>query len=303
MTSDLEGLLSEGLARYAQDVAAPDGLLDAARARRRRRQRRLVVRACAAAGTAAAVAAAAVVLATGRSAGQPPMLTDAYVVRQVQAALSAAQANDGKVMQAVTRIPAFQGGTITSWTYRDAGLDQVPLAHGPRIQAHQVAGSAATYTFVDYPSRTWSREVVKLRPGERPMTIPELGQLSTTPGCAKAMASRAPVLDWPGYLRAELACGAFRYSGYATVDGTRVVTLTSVPVPGAADRETLWVSPRTYLPVRVVSQPLPYVGMMLPGANQPVVSNFQWLPPTPANVAKVSAIIPAGFRHVPLIPT
>jgi hypothetical protein len=301
MTSDLEGLLSEGLARYAQGVAAPAGLLDTARARQRRHRRRLVARTGAAAGIAAA-AAAAVILAAGRSAGEPPMLTDAYVVRQVQAALSAAQANDGKVMRAVTRIPAFQG-TITSWTYRDAGLDQVPLAHGLRIQAHQAAGSAVTYTFVDYPSRTWSREVLTLRPGDRPMTIPELGQLLTTPGCAKAMASRTPVLDWPGYLRAELACGAFRYSGYATMDGTRAVTLTSVQVPGAAYRETLWVSPRTYLPVRVVSQALPHLGIMVPGMNQPVVSDFQWMPPTPANVAKASATIPAGFRHVSRVPT
>jgi hypothetical protein len=47
---------------------------------------------------------------------------------------------------------------------------------------------------------------------------------------------------------------------------------------------TLYVSPRTYLPVKAVT---------------PVsTSTFRWLPPTPANLAMLKANVPAGYRRV-----
>jgi hypothetical protein len=298
MTTDLERMLAEGLARYAESVTAPEGLMGTVRARRRRR---LVVRACAAAGGVIAVAAATVLLATGGPAGEPRMLTDAYVVKQVQAALAAAGSNDGKVMHAITSDPVITGN-ITSWAYQGAGLDQLPLTRGLLVQGHRIVGRTVTYSFVDYSSRTWSRDVVQLRPGDIPPgTIPEFMELFLAPGCKDAASSLMPALSWPEYLRAGLACGAFRYAGYATVDGTRVLALNSVQLPGAISRETatLWVSPQTYLPVREVTRAVPHIGMVIPHMYDPVITNFQWLPPTPASIAKVSVTIPAGFRQVP----
>jgi hypothetical protein len=48
---------------------------------------------------------------------------------------------------------------------------------------------------------------------------------------------------------------------------------------------TLWVNPATYLPVRMT------IG--------PVNASFEWLAPTPANLAPLHLTVPAGFRQVP----
>jgi len=48
---------------------------------------------------------------------------------------------------------------------------------------------------------------------------------------------------------------------------------------------TLWVNPATYLPMRLEA-----------GGLQ---TDFQWLPPTPANLAMLNMPAPAGFHQVP----
>jgi hypothetical protein len=50
---------------------------------------------------------------------------------------------------------------------------------------------------------------------------------------------------------------------------------------------TLWVSPSTYLPVRLV---------LGKSVRQ---TDFQWLVPTPANLAQLKVQVPPGFRQVP----
>jgi hypothetical protein len=47
-----------------------------------------------------------------------------------------------------------------------------------------------------------------------------------------------------------------------------------------------WVSPRSYLPVRLITS--------LGGVRQQ--SDFQWLAPTPARLAQLKVTAPAGFR-------
>jgi hypothetical protein len=68
-----------------------------------------------------------------------------------------------------------------------------------------------------------------------------------------------------------------------------------VALPAA---ETLWVSQSSYLPIRIVISP--------PAARQnggppatAMRTDFQWLAPTAANLAKTQVTIPRGFRRVP----
>lgn len=74
------------------------------------------------------------------------------------------------------------------------------------------------------------------------------------------------------------------------IDGVPTIKLSEPP---AATTMTFWVNATTYLPVRIAQA----------WAHQPssedVQMDMQWLPPTPANKAKLTVPIPAGFRHVP----
>ena len=60
-------------------------------------------------------------------------------------------------------------------------------------------------------------------------------------------------------------------------------------VTGNGGRDTLWVNPAGYLPVRV---------MLTLRAIQ-IQTDFSWLAPTPANLAQLNVTVPAGFRQVP----
>ena len=86
--------------------------------------------------------------------------------------------------------------------------------------------------------------------------------------------------SWQSDIRQELSCGAFSEGGHQRVDGIDAVKLTG------SDGVVLWIDPSTYLPVRQAG----------PGA---AVTDFRWLQATPASLAKLKVIIPAGFRQVP----
>jgi hypothetical protein len=296
MTANLEEMLAEGLARYAETVTAPSGLVASARARRRRR---LVARSGLAAASAVAVALGMVALATGGSTGEPRVLTDAYVVKEVQAALAATDANDGKVMHATTGGSAMPA---ESWAYRDAAVDRL---YGPRGQAtvaigYLISGDSAAYTFVNYATRTWAG--YHQGTAGAPFLPASLAGLALTPQCgASSPASPGGTLSWPDYLRSELACGVLHYAGNATVNGVRAIVLDRAPAVSAHGmKERLWVNAQTYLPVRAVVQEVPgRYPMPEPGVLYRTTTDFQWLPPTQANLAKVALPIPAGFHQVP----
>lgn len=73
----------------------------------------------------------------------------------------------------------------------------------------------------------------------------------------------------------------------------------SKPDDGLPVRETIWVDPATYLPVRVE--------VAFPAAHGPqslLVSDYGWLQPTKSNLAALRAAvggetIPPGFRKMP----
>lgn len=73
----------------------------------------------------------------------------------------------------------------------------------------------------------------------------------------------------------------------------------SKPGHGLDARETIWVDPATYLPVRV--------DVAFPPAHGPqslLVYDYRWLTPTKGNLAALraavhGATIPPGFRKLP----
>jgi hypothetical protein len=95
----------------------------------------------------------------------------------------------------------------------------------------------------------------------------------------------------PSTLVRGIATGAWRVVGRTHVDGQQAIELSETghgqyllePLP-----VTLWVNAQTYLPIRLVI-----------GAGRDdqgiAVQDFRYLPPTPANVARLRVPIPAGY--------
>ena len=80
-------------------------------------------------------------------------------------------------------------------------------------------------------------------------------------------------------------------AGQQRIDGTETIELTSRP--GSLVPETIWVSPDTYLPVRVTGRV----------ATLQRTADVTWLQPTAQNLAELTVPIPSGFRQVPLSQT
>jgi hypothetical protein len=96
----------------------------------------------------------------------------------------------------------------------------------------------------------------------------------------------------PGTVRTAVSCRTLAVAGQQRVDGIEAIELTSSP--GSPVSSTIWVSPDTYLPVRIVIRSAP---------GQPVLqqtADITWLAPTAQNLDRLTVPIPAGFRQVPL---
>jgi hypothetical protein len=320
MSSNLQDLLREGLDRLTAEASVPDGLVR--RAQQHNRQRRIRIRAAVAAGAAATAATAAisVSLAIGRS--RPPTAplhtqTIADVATRTERALAAA-ADHGKAIQVIRtssrnlplgltvlgphgavqnpspaqRLPGADAPVIAqhlmSWTYGDLYLQEgfsaagqlvFVNANGP-IRLRSGRQVLANYGAA-YPVHTRWRTVLGGLPGPTP-----------SPGlsCQEGLPSEYP--SWRATIAKALSCGQFRLGGRQYVDGVDAMTL--VGRPGYGIRETLWVNPATYLPVRLSTT----------GGRQQVVTDFRFLPPTRANLAALRAAvrrapIPATFRLLP----
>ena len=311
MNTDVEDLLREGMERFTADLRAPAGM---ARRAVRRRRRRLALRSGAAV-TAALTAGAVALAALGvTGAHQGGIATTAYVVKRVDGALSAAE--PGQIAQmtvTTTRSGVGPGGTTATttaeeWSY-DGKWRSVTYSSAGHPVYDEGFSTSSGYTLVNYQTRTWARQA-----GTRP-ALPSLGPLagfgrpapvSGPRGCEPVVAA-APLLVRPGLpgigvsasslpaasaLRAAVSCGTLAVIGRQRVNGIEAIELTSRP--GSPISETIWVTPGTYLPVRVVSRS----AYGQPGLQQ--TADVTWLSPTAQNLAKVTVPIPAAFRQVPL---
>jgi hypothetical protein len=305
MNTDVEDLLREGMERFTADLRAPAGLAGQVA---RRRRRRLVLRSMTG-GVAvlAAGAAALAVVVLPRAGGDGRAAVDAaYVVRNVSDALSAASPGTIAQMTITTTGAMRPGGTAATataeeWSNGEQWRSVLYSSPGNPVY-DEGYNSTYGYTLVSYLTKTWARQ-----PGlGRPAALPD-SALPGKQGCGPAFGA-FPVLfrlGLPGTsssvsslpttvataLRAAVSCGSLTVAGRQTVDGTETIKLTSRA--GNLLSETIWVSPDTYLPVRVVTR----AGL----APVQQTADFTWLAPTAQNLAKLTVPIPATFSKVPLL--
>jgi hypothetical protein len=301
---DVEDLLREGMERFTSELRAPAGMTRRATQRRRRR---LALRSVAGVATALAAAAVALVAVEVPGAGTGgSAVASASVVKRVDSALSAAEPGDIAQMMVTTRsVAAFSSTAVTTtaeeWSYRDQWRSVAYSSAGRRLYDEGFA--ASVFTLVNYQTRTWARETGLGRAAEalsgpagcglvpfpdRP--VPQLFQ----PGLpGMGFSASSPPATASRDLHTAVACGRLVVAGHQRVGGIDAIELTS-PLNGPIS-ETVWVSPGTYLPVRVVVR----------SANgQPVfrlTADITWLAPTAQNLAKLTVPIPAGFRQVQLM--
>ena len=290
----------------AADLQAPAGTRRVAR-----RRRRLALRSAggvAAALAAGAVALVAVVVPGVRHHGtEGPVVNAAYVVKRVESALKAAEPGQIAHMTvtttggALTPVGTTAATTSEEWSYGDQwrSVTYSPARHPVFDEGFS---TASVYTLVNYPTRTWARQRGLGRPAALVPLVP--GPRGCEPVVAAVPWLLQPGLPGLGFpasslpstvasaLRAAVSCGTLEAAGRQRVDGTEAIELTSRP--DSLISETIWVSPGTYLPVRVVIRL---------GRGRAVfqrTADITWLPPTAQNLAKLAVPIPAGFRQVPL---
>ena len=257
-----------------------------------------------AAGTAMAVAASlAVAGVTGAFGSASPGRAQqasytAYVIGHVEHALaSPAQGNafqyarttypPGTLLQPAGpfAVRASHGSASSPWAvrydqrwmYRDSAR---AAAYGPSGQAvfelgaRLPAGAAGHSVGVSYVNRTWWQQSLAAQPA--PTGSPSIS-------CGPPI--QIPVgVGWAGYIRYQLSCGEYSVAGRGRVDGVNAIKIVS-----KQGTITFWVSPRSYLPVRLI--------LGLGGLH--FRTDFRWLPPTPANLAQLKVTVPAGFTQVP----
>jgi hypothetical protein len=253
------------------------------------------------AGVAAALTAGAVALATIAVPGarhRDANLT-AYVVKRVDSALGAADPGGIAQMTVTFHGPAASGGagvpaTAQEWSYGGRWRAITFTAAGQRLYDEGFSAAAAQ-TVVSYPARSWARQPgsgpADLAPGLRgcaPLiaAVPLLLQA----GLPGGLGTRSPA-SVATNLRRAISCGTLTEAGRQRLDGIDAIKLTSRP--GSLISETVWVSPGTYLPVRLVIR-----APGKPASRQ--TADISWLAPTARNLARLTVPIPAGFRQVPL---
>jgi hypothetical protein len=305
MSTDIEQELRGAMERFTGDVRVPPGL--AVKAYRHQQKRRVTTRAVAVAGTVAVaaggVAVAGAAGAFGSASGAPVQTAyTAYVVSHVEHALASPDMNnvleqDRTVFAAGNSLQPVPTGLVGSapgsggrsywpvssslnWSYRGTTRFSAFTAAGqPEFDLGlSVAHRTLSATAVFYRNHTWWTSTPGIRLPGRNGGPPS--------GCVRGqdiVLRSGQGNGWPGFIRSQLACGAYTVVGRQVVGGVDAIKIT-----GASGAFTFWVNPATYLPVQ----------MTLPQQR----TEFQWLSPTPANLAHLKVAAPAGFKQVPAPP-
>lgn len=238
------------------------------------------------------------------------------VVKRVSSALTAADPGDIAQMSVTTSSASPYGGKTTTttaaeWSYGDQWRSVTYSSPGHPLydEGYTASAGSSVYTLVNYSTRSWTKRPGLGRPAAAiPFSTLPASTLPASRGCRPAIGA-FPLLykfGLPGIglpasslpstvarsLRTAVSCGTLTVAGRQSVDGIEAIKLTSRP--GSFISETIWVSPSTYLPVRVVVRS----ASGAPAVQQ--TADITWLSPTAQNLAKLTVPIPAGFRKVSL---
>jgi hypothetical protein len=208
----------------------------------------------------------------------PATQDTAYVVSHATQALDAVPA--GTIVQ--VRRDSSSLGVTEIW----AGDGKLRMEHFTRAgKLSSDFGSSATRTAftqvtVNYSDKTWARAA-------GPVVAPPTPNFT----CASVSAEFGIYVNpsqETAWMRAAVSCGTLKADGTATVDGVSAIKLVMVSDKVKDASLTLYVSPKTYLPVRLMSIASVHV----------MQADYQWLPPTTANLAKLDLpVVPRGFTQ------
>ena len=243
-----------------------------------------------------------------------PRRAQPYVVRRVENAL----AHDDQVMRETTSVAPtadssldFEGLTsyeLVTWSYRGRNSTET---FGAYAQLQDTTGTGIVN------GKLWEVEVDYIR--HQWYLTPGMPSGTPVTDCTTAWFQEVtgqPGPDWPSLTERTLACGGYKMAGYARIDGALTLKITgsvNIPTPphGLAPgtsatpgprpagyittfTNTLFVSPSTYLPVRVIHFTTARAGN---GRSCWACStDFRWLPPTAANRARASVTVPRGYQ-------
>jgi hypothetical protein len=294
MSIDFEDQLRADMGRV--EVRPRSGLAREAH-RRYARSRRRAALAVAATGTAAAVAGATAGFAlTAGTPGNGTIETTAYVVNRVSTALSATDTIGYSVSRFTgAGVPAGLNNLRGEWGYGHQFRQLTETAAGQPYAdvSTRPSGDKWVLTTVSYADRDWSRTTVPNGLQYLPVATGDnlcQGTVLSLFGAAGKTAA-----DWKQNILIGLHCRAFAVAGWQRVDGVEAIRLTGHK---ALTGVTIWVDPRSYLPVRLTVPEDVVTGSSSKVSAVTMRIDFRWLPPTSANLAKLTAPIPPGFREV-----
>jgi hypothetical protein len=149
---------------------------------------------------------------------------------------------------------------------RPGGKDDSELIWTEPSASKQGIPTKTTVIDVEYGNRTWS--------------------VTTAPVAVQAETGDLQAL------RESIANGTLTVVGKTVIDGQTVLELTTRAKDASkGSAETWWVNPATWLPVRTLTV----------NSAVSIQVDYGFLPPTPANLAKLKVPIPAGFTRTPTI--
>jgi hypothetical protein len=291
MSSDLEELAREGMRQFTATMQVSPDL--AARTCERHRRRRQVLRGGLVLGAAGAVTAAAVIasVAHGPATTTTPVAAPVVLTRM----LAAIDTASDDILYTPAPGAPLGGGQYPA--YPRPG-QEVHVRVGPAVGSDGKVYKDGEYSF-KMPSEAAQRQYINNYTADLDQgglhlsgTFLWVDHFTHTWGerHSKFILGFAP--DAAG-IRAEIANGQFTVVGPAELHGQQAIELKfNVPpineAPAHVTAERMWVNATTYLPMR---------GYTRWSNGQQSVFDYVFLPPTPANLAKLRPVIPAGYTR------
>ena len=292
MSSDIEELAREGMRQFTATMqVSPD--LAARTFERHRQRRRHVLRAGLALGATGAVAATAViaVLTHGPATRATPIAAPVVLTRLLAAIGNAS----GDILYTPASGAPLVGGQYPAFPQPG---QEVHVRVGPAVGSDGKVYKDGEYSF-KMPSETAQRHYINNYTADLDQgglhlsgTFMWVDHFTHTWGERHSKFILGFALDAAG-IRAEIADGQFTVIGRTELHGQQAIELKiNVPpnneAPPHVTAERMWVNATTYLPMR---------GYQRMSNGQQTVFDYVFLPPTPANLAKLRPVIPAGYTR------
>jgi len=293
MNPQLTEELRSSMEQFTEHVVMPQGL--ARSAYLRWRKRRVMTRAAAAAAAAAVVAGAAVAITAGAGdSGNAQAQDAAYVVTRVENALTAVGRGNNISFSRTTSTGLNSSAPAAGFPWRTA------LAWNTRDRFNEIEYTSSGRPFFSF---TVTRvpgglQMLTVQYAHRLVIHQELTGAGTARGCSTAAGVLATLdfnpndlTNWPATIRALVGCKLLRVAGHQRVGGVDLIKFVQPQVPVGYLSVALLVNPSTFLPSRMV------VTWSQPGQGWQTTTGFGSMPPTRANLARLSAPAPAGFTQ------